>query len=159
MDYLTVKEFAEFANVSRQAVYQKIRRADADFMKFVRKNDNIITISSDASIFFEPLNVDNQSVNVDCKPPVNVDCDSCDKLELLKNENTYLKNQNQSLIELQASQFKSLQEQIERLQKQIEEKDSLIAEQARRMFEQNRLPVVIESRSLWTRIKSKFMRR
>ena len=68
MSYLSVNKFAEKVGVSRQAIYQRIKRAEPQFMKFVTKEGSSTKISEDAVILFENVNVNtnyqDKNVNV-----------------------------------------------------------------------------------------------
>lgn len=56
MDYITVKEFAECAGISKQAVYKKIKTPD--FQKYVQKIGNITLISELALVEIGKLDIE-----------------------------------------------------------------------------------------------------
>ena len=58
MNYLTVPKFAEKIGITKQAIYQRIKRADPDFLKFILKDKDGIKISEDAMSLFNAVNVD-----------------------------------------------------------------------------------------------------
>ena len=61
MNYLTVKEFAEIAGISKQAVYKKTK--NPDFKQYIKKIDDTIMISEDALTSNQVDKLDNNKVD------------------------------------------------------------------------------------------------
>ena len=175
MSYLSVNKFAEKVGVSRQAIYQRIKRAEPQFMKFVTKEGSSTKISEDAVILFENVNVDtnyqDKNVNIDTKSKckdVNVNADfvnidtECKYNDV--NANTrfvnidieQMQNQIGKLLEIQEKHLK----QIETLYTQLSDKDKLIEQLSTQILNQTRLPVIIEQpkQTLWQKIKLKIFK-
>lgn len=175
MSYLSVNKFAEKVGVSRQAIYQRIKRAEPQFMKFVTKEGSSTKISEDAVILFENVNVDtnyqDKNVNIDTKSKckdVNVNADfvnidtECKYNDV--NANTrfvnidieQMQNQISKLLEIQEKHLK----QIETLYTQLSDKDKLIEQLSTQILNQTRLPVIIEQpkQTLWQKIKLKIFK-
>ena len=172
MNYLTVPKFAEKIGITKQAIYQRIKRADPDFLKFILKDKDGIKISEDAMSLFNAVNVDldikqepfntnsssKQNENNDDKhsEDISINIDHINNKEIitrLEAEIKDLKQQIHSMLDIQNKQL----DQINRLYDQIEDKDKLIAEQSQRILEQTRLPVIVEppKQTLWEKIKWK----
>ena len=186
MSYLSVNKFAEKVGVSRQAIYQRIRRAEPEFMKFVTKEGSSTKISEDAVILFENVNVDincqdkNVNSNDTCKSDnVNIDTKSkCEDVNVnadfvnIDTERKYndvnantkfvnvdieqMQNQISKLLEIQEKHLK----QIESLYTQLSDKDKLIEQLSTQILNQTRLPVIIEQpkQTLWQKIKLKIFK-
>ena len=175
MSYLSVNKFAEKVGVSRQAIYQRIKRAEPEFMKFVTKEGSSTKISEDAVILFENVNVNtnckSDNVNIDTKSKckdVNVNADfvnidtECKYNDV--NANTrfvnidieQMQNQISKLLEIQEKHLK----QIETLYTQLSDKDKLIEQLSTQILNQTRLPVIIEQpkQTLWQKIKLKIFK-
>lgn len=192
MEYITIREFAELANVSRQAVYKRIKQPELE--SYIKKIGNSILISQEALAFFEvescKLEVDNIKPEVEnCKQSVeNIkleyekqvenckleienykkmvdnykhEVESCKlehqkEVENCKLEVESLKSQVEKMLDIQLRQL----EQIKHMQLQLDEKDKLIAEQAKRMFDMNRLPMIVEQKlSFWQKLKWKLFKK
>ena len=175
MNYLTVPKFAEKIGITKQAIYQRIKRADPDFLKFILKDKDGIKISEDAMSLFNAVNVDldikqepfntnsssKQNENNDDKhsEDISINIDHINNKEIitrLEAEIKDLKQQIHSMLDIQNKQLN----QINRLYNQIEDKDKLIAEQSQRILEQTRLPVIVEppKQTLWEKIKWKLFK-
>lgn len=175
MNYLTVPKFAEKIGITKQAIYQRIKRADPDFLKFILKDKDGIKISEDAMSLFNAVNVDldikqepfntnsssKQNENNDDKhsEDISINIDHINNKEIitrLEAEIKDLKQQIHSMLDIQNKQL----DQINRLYDQIEDKDKLIAEQSQRILEQTRLPVIVEppKQTLWEKIKLKLFK-
>lgn len=175
MNYLTVPKFAEKIGITKQAIYQRIKRADPDFLKFILKDKDGIKISEDAMSLFNAVNVDldikqepfntnsssKQNENNDDKhsEDISINIDYINNKEIitrLEAEIKDLKQQIHSMLDIQNKQL----DQINRLYDQIEDKDKLIAEQSQRILEQTRLPVIVEppKQTLWEKIKWKLFK-
>ena len=175
MNYLTVLKFAEKIGITKQAIYQRIKRADPDFLKFILKDKDGIKISEDAMSLFNAVNVDldikqepfntnsssKQNENNDDKhsEDISINIDHINNKEIitrLEAEIKDLKQQIHSMLDIQNKQL----DQINRLYDQIEDKDKLIAEQSQRILEQTRLPVIVEppKQTLWEKIKWKLFK-
>lgn len=171
MDYITVKEFAECAGISKQAVYKKIKTPD--FQKYVQKIGNITLISELALVEIGKLDIEysvenNQHEVEDIKPKVEKSkqsveysksevengCITCQLVETLQKENEYIKKQLENIIQLSNKQLN----QIENLYSQLQDKDKLIEQLSTQMLNQTRLPVIVDppKQTLWQKLKSKF---
>lgn len=113
-DYITVKDFANLAGVSTQAIYQRI---DKDLKGFVKVENGKKLILITALEFFK------------CKKENQVDCQETEN---------YLKN-NEDQNKKYASDFKAvleiLQSQLAKKDEQLSEKDKQIAEKDRQLKE------------------------
>ena len=175
MSYLSVNKFAEKVGVSRQAIYQRIKRAEPQFMKFVTKEGSSTKISEDAVILFENVNVDtnyqDKNVNIDTKSKckdVNVNADfvnidtECKYNDV--NANTRFVNidieQMQNQISKLLKKKKKHLKQIETLYTQLSDKDKLIEQLSTQILNQTRIPVIIEQpkQTLWQKIKLKIFK-
>ena len=182
MDYITVKEFAECAGISKQEVYKKIKTPD--FQKYVQKIGNITLISELALVEIGKLDIEcsvenNQHKVEDIKHTVENDkiivenlvekskqsveysksevengCITCQLVETLQKENEYIKKQLENIIQLSNKQLN----QIENLYSQLQDKDKLIEQLSTQMLNQTRLPVIVDppKQTLWQKLKSKF---
>lgn len=175
MNYLTVPKFAEKIGITKQAIYQRIKRADPDFLKFILKDKDGIKISEDAMSLFNAVNVDldikqepfntnsssKQNENNDDKhsEDISINIDHVNNKEIITRLEAEIKDLKQQIYSMLDIQNKQL-DQINRLYDQIEDKDKLIAEQSQRILEQTRLPVIIEppKQTLWEKIKWKLFK-
>ena len=165
MNYLTVKEFAEIAGISKQAVYKKTK--NPAFKQYIKKIDDTIMISEDALTSNQVDKLHNNKVDnhVDIlattienlveriQEQKKSDCDACE----LKKEKEHIQKQLDLAIELSHKQL----EQISQLHQQLADKDKLIEEQSRRILEQTRSPVIIKQPRLtiFKKLRWKFFKK
>lgn len=66
MNYISIPKFAEQVGITRQAIYKRLRKEDAELMQYIKKEGNQTKIAEEAAILFvnkcEPEQV-NQNVN------------------------------------------------------------------------------------------------
>ena len=182
MDYITVKEFAECAGISKQAVYKKIKTPD--FQKYVQKIGSVTLISELALVEIGKLDiessiennqhkvedikhmVENDKITVEnskqsiehSKSTVENSCITCQLVETLQKENEYIKKQLEDIIQLSNKQLN----QIENLYSQLQDKYKLIDKLSIQILNQTRLPVIVEppkQTTLWQRLKWKFLKK
>lgn len=67
MNYISIPKFAEQIGITRQAIYKRLKKADPEFMQYIKKEGNQTKIAEEAAILFvnqcEPGNV-NQNDNL-----------------------------------------------------------------------------------------------
>lgn len=161
MDYITVKEFAKCAGISKQAVYKKIKTPD--FQKYVQKVGSVTLISELALVEISKPNIENPIENnqykveyikpsvENSKPKVETSCITCKLVENLQKENEYIKKQLEDIIKLSNKQLN----QIESLYSQLQDKDKLIEQLSTQMINQTRLPIIVDppKQSFWQKLK------
>ena len=104
-EYISIKEFAERAGVSRQSVYKAVNQVDSKLTAFVNLVDNRKMLNIKALEEIYGVQVDSK-LTTSCQP-----------------ETTYCqpeKNLNQQFIESLQQQLRSKDEQIERLTNALE---------------------------------------
>ena len=63
MNYISIPKFAEQIGITRQAIYKRLRKADPEFMKYIKKEGNITKIAEEAKVLFDIVNH-----NDNCEP-------------------------------------------------------------------------------------------
>ena len=63
MNYISIPKFAEQIGITRQAIYKRLRKADPEFMKYIKKEGNITKIAEEAKVLFDTVNH-----NDNCEP-------------------------------------------------------------------------------------------
>lgn len=67
MNYISIPKFAEQVGITRQAIYKRLRKEDAELMQYIKKEGNQTKIAEEATILFvnqcEPEQV-NQNDNL-----------------------------------------------------------------------------------------------
>ena len=67
MNYISIPKFAEQVGVTRQAIYKRLRKEDAELMQYIKKEGNQTKIAEEAAVLFvnqcEPEQV-NQNDNL-----------------------------------------------------------------------------------------------
>lgn len=56
MNYTSIPKFAEQIGITRQAIYKRLRKADPEFMKYIKKEGNITKIAEEAKVLFDTVN-------------------------------------------------------------------------------------------------------
>lgn len=56
MNYISIPKFAEQIGITRQAIYKRLRKADPEFMKYIKKQGNITKIAEEAKVLFDTVN-------------------------------------------------------------------------------------------------------
>lgn len=67
MNYISIPKFAEQVGITRQAIYKRLRKEDAELMQYIKKEGNQTKIAEEAAVLFvnqcEPEQV-NQNDNL-----------------------------------------------------------------------------------------------
>lgn len=69
MNYISIPKFAEQVGITRQAIYKRLRKEDAELMQYIKKEGNQTKIAEEATILFvnqcepEQVNQNDNSVN------------------------------------------------------------------------------------------------
>ena len=109
-EFLTIKEFAELAGVTRQSVYKKL---DNSLSTYVSTIDNQKMLQSKALL--EVYHIDVNGADKSLQETVDNNCQPCQP------ELTALKSQFESTIELLKSQLEVKDDQLSEKDKQIEQ--------------------------------------
>lgn len=59
MNYISIPKFAEQIGITRQAIYKRLRKADPEFMKYIKKEGNQTKIAEEAKVLFDIVNHDD----------------------------------------------------------------------------------------------------
>lgn len=100
MNYISIPKFAEQVGITRQAIYKRLRKEDAELMQYIKKEGNQTKIAEEAAVLFvnqcepEQVNQNNDIVN-SCvnSEPNSVNCND----DFVNSEPTFV-NQNDNPI-------------------------------------------------------------
>lgn len=130
--YISIKEFAERAGVSPQAIYKRLNQVGNQLINYIKPvgNQRMLNIRALQDIY--GIEVDNQNQPVE-QPVVNLDQpdQAQDQIRLLQDQ---LNSKDQQLRE-QAERDQKKDEQIRKLQDQLIEQDQRHHEQIQTMQE------------------------
>lgn len=138
-DYIKIREFAALYGVSRQAVYQRIKK---DLAPYTRKVDGETLINTSADAFFAPANTpDNPVKQPEDKQPHPVQTSHADQLidnlkEQISAKNaqiTALQAQITQLLKINQDQFTQFNSQADKLREQIKNQSDHIMQQSERL--------------------------
>lgn len=172
MNYISIPKFAEQVGITRQAIYKRLRKEDAELMQYIKKEGNQTKIATEAKVLFDIVNHDgnceqdfvnqnDNSVNSNGNSePNNVNAVNHDLqqiIEGLQAEKLEMSKQISSLIEVQNKHLN----QIESLYCQLKDKDKLIEQLSTQILNQTRLPVIVEppKQSIWQKLKFKLFKK
>ena len=168
-EYISIKEFAERAGVSPQAIYKRLNQVDNQLNNYIKPVGNRRMLNIKALQDIYGIRVDNQNQPVE-QPVVNFS--QPDQIRLLQDQ---LNSKDQQLRE-QAEQEQKKDEQIRMLQEQLIEQDQRHHEQiqtmqellsqeqklhllsVQRVHELEDQAAVQQQESIWQRIKGIFFR-
>lgn len=170
-EYICIKEFAERAGVSPQAIYKRLNQVDNQLNNYIKPVGNQRMLNIQALHDIYGIEVDNQNQPVE-QPVVNFSQPMQDQIRLLQDQ---LNSKDQQLRE-QAERDQKKDEQIRKLQDQLIEQDLRHHEQIQTMQEllsqEQKLHLlsvqrvqeledqaaVQQQESIWQRIKGIFFR-
>lgn len=185
MNYISIPKFAEQVGITRQAIYKRLRKEDAELMQYIKKEGNQTKIAEEAAVLFvnqcepEQVNQNDNLVNQNSESEpqfvnsndnsepnfVNSEPQSVNHvnhelqqiIEGLQAEKLEMSKQISSLIEVQNKHLN----QIENLYSQIKDKDKLIEQLSTQILSQTRLPVIVEppKQSIWQKLKFKLFKK
>ena len=58
MNYISIPKFAEQVGITRQAIYKRLRKEDAELMQYIKKEGNQTKIATEAKVLFDIVNHD-----------------------------------------------------------------------------------------------------
>ena len=73
MSYISIPKFAEQVGITRQAIYKRLRKEDAELMQYIKKEGNQTKIAEEAAVLFvnqcepEQVNQNDNLVNQNSK--------------------------------------------------------------------------------------------
>ena len=114
MDYITIAEYAERAEISKQAAYNRAK--SAKYKGYFRKIKGMLMVDTALLSFNQNFNLDSTVERAD----------SCRETEKVFNQNSTDFSTVENLIERLKAQIESQTKQIESLYSMIREKDSII---------------------------------
>lgn len=132
--YIKIREFAEQFGISRQAVYQRIKK---DWAPYTKKVDGEILISIDAADILAPTSTADKQ---ESQPTVNLSSEADKLVDSLKDQISakdqqisLLQAQITQLLKINEEQFTHLNDQVSSLQKQNEHQSQHIMQQSERL--------------------------
>lgn len=133
-DYIKIREFSEKFGISRQAVYQRIKK---DLEPYIKKSNGETLIDTDAAILFAgATNTDN----VDSQLTVNQSSKTDKLIDSLKDQITakdeqisVLQAQITQLLKINQDQFTQFSSQADKLREQIKYQSEHIMQQSDRL--------------------------
>lgn len=132
--YIKIREFAEQFEISRQAVYQRIKK---DWAPYTKKVEGETLINTDAADLLAPTTTANKQ---ESQPIVNFSSESDKLIDSLKAQITakdeqisLLQAQISELLKINQQQFTHLNDQVDSLQKQNEHQSQHIMQQSERL--------------------------
>lgn len=149
-DYIKIREFAALYGVSRQAVYQRIKK---DLAPYTRKVDGETLINTSAAAFFAPANTpDNPVKQPEDKQPHPVQTSHTDQLIDNLKEQISAKDEQIGVLQAQISQLLKInQEQFDRLDGQAGQLRAQVENQSQHIMQQNeRLSVLLSQQQYLT---------
>lgn len=132
--YIKIREFAEQFGISRQAVYQRIKK---DWAPYTKKVEGETLINTDAADILAPTSTTDKE---ESQPIVNLSSETDKLVDSLKDQITakdeqisLLQAQISQLLKINQDQFTHLNDQVDSLQKQNEHQSQHIMQQSERL--------------------------
>lgn len=132
--YIKIREFAEQFGISRQAVYQRIKK---DWAPYTKKVDGEILINIDAADILAPTSTADKQ---ESQPTANLSSEADKLVDSLKDQISakdqqisLLQAQITQLLKINEEQFTHLNDQVSSLQKQNEHQSQHIMQQSERL--------------------------
>lgn len=132
--YIKIREFAEQFGISRQAVYQRIKK---DWAPYTKKVEGETLINTDAADILAPTSTTDKE---ESQPIVNLSSETDKLVDSLKDQISakdeqisLLQAQISQLLKINQDQFTHLNDQVDSLQKQNEHQSQHIMQQSERL--------------------------
>lgn len=133
-DYIKIREFAEQFGISRQAVYQRIKK---DLEPYTKKVGGETLIDTDAAALFasavKPDNADNQQTVKQTSHTDKLIDSLKDQISAKDEQISALQAQITQLLQINQEQFTLLNDQSDKLREQIQNQSQHIMQQSERL--------------------------
>lgn len=133
-DYIKIREFAEQFGLSRQAVYQRIKK---DLAVYTKKEGSETLIDTDAAALFasagKPDNADSQFTVKQTSHADKLIDSLKDQISAKDEQITALQTQITQLLKINQDQFTQLTSQSDKLREQIQHQSDHIMQQSERL--------------------------